>query len=142
VEGFEDVGPALVADRQPTEAGEPGERAFDHPAVPAQPFAALDPAPRDAGDDAALAAGAAAAAVVVAFIGVQLARASPRPAGALPDRRHGVEHRLQHGAVVHVRRGEQKSERDAGGLDQDVALGARLAAVGRVRAGELAAFWR
>jgi hypothetical protein len=80
VEGFEDVGPALVADRQPTEAGEPGERAFDNPAVPTQPFAALDPAPRDAGNDAALATGAAATAVVVAFIGVQLSRASPRPA--------------------------------------------------------------
>jgi hypothetical protein len=138
VEGFEDVGPPLVADRQPTEAGEPGERAFDNPAVPAQAFAALDPATRDARDDAPLAAGAAAAGVIVPFVGVQLARAFAGPAGALPDRRHGVEHRLQHGAVVHVRRGEQKSERDAGRFGQEVALAAGLGPVGRVRAGELA----
>jgi hypothetical protein len=65
VEGSEDVRPPLVTDREPAEAGEPGQRAFDHPAVPAQAFAALDPAPRDAGDDAALAAGAAAAGVIV-----------------------------------------------------------------------------
>jgi hypothetical protein len=61
--------------------------------VPAQALAALDPAPGDARNDAALPAGAAAAGVVVALVAVQLGRAPARPAAALPDRRHGVEHR-------------------------------------------------
>ena len=80
------------------------------------------------------AAGAAAAAAVVGLVGVQLGRALARPAGALPDRRHGVEQGLEEPAVVHVRGAQQERERDAAGVDQDVALGAGLAAVGRVRA--------
>jgi hypothetical protein len=32
---------------------------------------------------------------VVPFVGVQLARPLPRAARALPDRRHGVEQRLE-----------------------------------------------
>src|SRR3712207_8440443 len=52
-----DVEPPLVAHREPPEPGEPGQRAFHHPPVPAQALAALDPAPRDPRDDASLAAG-------------------------------------------------------------------------------------
>jgi hypothetical protein len=85
MEGVEDVGSALVAHREPAEAGEPGVGPFHDPAMPAQALAALDPTPRDARDDPALAAGAATAGIVVALIGVQLARAAARPASALPD---------------------------------------------------------
>src|SRR5947209_15129469 len=75
-EGEVDVVPPLVADHEPAAAGDPGQGALHHPPVPAQPLAALDPAPGDPGDDAALAAGAAAAAVVVGLVGVQLPRTS------------------------------------------------------------------
>src|SRR4051794_34917352 len=135
VERLEDVGPALVADGEPAEAGKPGERAFDHPPVPTQALATLDPASRDARDDAAPAAGAA---VVVPLVGVQLGRALARAPRALPDWRYRVEDRLQHGAVVDVGRRQLQDEGDAAGVDQDVALAARLAAVGRVWAGEFA----
>jgi hypothetical protein len=138
VEPEQDVEPALVAHREPAEPGEPGQRALDHPAVAAQAFARLHTAPGDARDDAALAAGPAAARVVVPFIGVQLGRALARPSRALTDGRHGVEQRLEEATVVHVRGAEQERERDAAGVDQDVALGPRLAAVGRVGAGEFA----
>src|SRR4051812_4888182 len=67
VEGFEDVGPALVAHGDPPEASEPSERTLDHPPVPPEVASALDPAPGDPGDDPAPPAGAAAAAVVVAL---------------------------------------------------------------------------
>ncbi len=40
-----------------------------------------------------------------------------------------------------VRRAQLQGERDAAGVDQDVALAARLAAVGRVRADALAPFF-
>ncbi len=74
VERLEDVEPALVADGQPAQAGEPGQRALDHPAVPAEPLGVVDPASCDTWDDAPSAAGAAAAVVVVPFVGVQLGR--------------------------------------------------------------------
>src|SRR3954471_22920258 len=47
-EGEVDVVAALVADHQPAAAGDPGQGALHHPPVPAQPLAALDPAPGDA----------------------------------------------------------------------------------------------
>jgi hypothetical protein len=95
VEPEQDVEAAPVASGRPAEAGEPGQGAPDHPTVPAQALAAVDPAPGDARDDTSFAAGAAAAVVVVPPIRVRLGRAPARPAGALPDRRHGVGHRFQ-----------------------------------------------
>src|SRR3954471_24741068 len=132
-EGEVNVVAPLVADHQPAAAGDPGQGALHQPPVPAQPLAALDPAPGDARDDAALPAGTAAAAVVVGLVGVQLLRAPSRPAARLAHRRHGVERLLEHGAVVRVRGGEQDRQRDALPVHDEVALGARLAAVGRVR---------
>ena len=52
-----EVGPPLVADSQAAAAQEPGERALDHPPVPAQPLARLDAAAGDPGGDAAPAEG-------------------------------------------------------------------------------------
>ena len=76
--------------------------------------------------------------IVVSFVGVQLGRTLARPSRALPDRRHGLEQRLEEPAVVHVRGAEQERERDAAGIDDHVPLAAGLAAVGRVRADALA----
>jgi hypothetical protein len=140
VEAEQDVEAALVADGEPAEAGEPSQRAFDHPAVKAQPLRALDPAAGDAGHDTSAPRDPAAAIVIVPFIGVQLARPLPRPPGALPDRRHGIEQRLEKAAVVDVRGAEQERERDAARVDQDVTFRAGLAAVGRVRADAFAPF--
>ena len=138
MEGVEDVGSALVAHREPAQAGEPGEGSLHHPPMPTQALAAVDPAPGDPWGDAAAMAGLAAAAVVVGLVGVQLARSSARPPRAPPDRRHGVERRLQQAAVVDVGPAQGKGERDAVRVDENVTLAARLGPVGRVRAGEFA----
>jgi hypothetical protein len=74
VEPEQDVEPALVADGEPPEAREPGQRALDHPAMPAQALRALDTSAGDAGLDAPRAAGTTAPIVVVPFVGVQLGR--------------------------------------------------------------------
>jgi hypothetical protein len=50
-----DVGPALVANCQSTEAAELRERPFDHPAVPAEAVAAFHPTPGDPAFDVPLA---------------------------------------------------------------------------------------
>ena len=138
VEGFEDVGSSLVADEEAAETGEPGEGSLDHPAVPAEALAGVEAASGDAGDDAALVTGPAAAWKIVGLVSVQLARSSAGPTPALADRRHRVEHRLQHSAVVDVGRGQDNGEGNAAGIDEQVALAARPAAIGRVRAGAFA----
>jgi hypothetical protein len=101
----------------------------------------FDPTPGDAGRDAPSPGRLAAAVVVVPFVGVQLGRAPTRAPGALPDRQHRVEQRFEEAAVVDVGRAEQERERDAVRVDQDVPLGAGLAAVGRVRPDVLAPFF-
>jgi hypothetical protein len=105
---------------------------FDHPPVPSELGAALDPTPRDPGLDAAAGQRAAAAAVIVALVGMKLGRALARSAPALPNGRHRIDHLFQHAAVVDVGSGQRESERDTVRIREDVAFGARLAPVGGV----------
>ncbi len=42
-----DIRPPLVPDRQPPVAAQPGQRALDHPPMPPQALAGLDPLARD-----------------------------------------------------------------------------------------------
>lgn len=67
-----DVGSPLVADGEATELGEPSQGPLGDPPVTSQPLAALDPAPGDAGLDAAAGQRLTAAAMVVGLISVQL----------------------------------------------------------------------
>src|SRR5512143_2462444 len=128
MESLEDVGPPLVADGEPAEASEPGQCSLDDPAMPTEPLGAVHPAPGDAWRDPALPAGVAAARIVVSLVGMQLVRATPRPAHALPNRRHGVDQGLEKLTVVRVGRAETDREWDAVAIDDDVALAARFAA--------------
>jgi len=129
-----DVDAALIPDGQAAVAGEPGEGALDNPAVSSEMGAALDPAACDARGDAAGAALTTAAAMVVGLVGVELARPAPGTATmAGPDRRHGIQGRGQHTAVVAVCPAERQAKRRAAGVRDDMALGARLAAIRRVR---------
>ena len=138
VKGGEDVGAPFVADGDAAEAGEPSERTLDHPSVSAKTLAALDATPGDPRNDRSLAQRLPAVCKVVALVGVQLGRAAPWPARTLADRRHGIDQRLQQLAVVPVGWRDLQGEGDAIGIDEDVTLGARLAAIRRVRAGLLA----
>lgn len=138
MEGSEDVGAPFVADGDPTEAGEPWQGALDHPAVPAQALAAFDAAAGDPGNDGALAQGAPAVGEIVGLVGVQFGGATARPADALADGWHRIDQRLQELAVVPVGSRDGQGEGDAIGINEDVALGARLAAVGGVRPSLLA----
>jgi len=138
VKGGEDVGAPFVSDGDAAEAGEPCERPLDHPSVSAKTLAALDATPGDPRNDRSLAQRPPAVCKVVALVGVQLGRAAPWPARTLADRRHGIDQRLQQLAIVPVGRRDLQGEWDAIGIDEDVTLGARLAAIRRVRASLLA----
>jgi len=57
---------ALVPDRQPTIARQPGQCPLHDPALPSQPLPILDAAPRDPVGDAPLREGRAACRIVIA----------------------------------------------------------------------------
>jgi hypothetical protein len=79
--------------------------------------------------------------VIVPFVGVQLTWSLSRPTSTLTDGRHGIEQRLEKAAVVDVRGAEQKCQRHPARVHEDVALGAGLAAVGRIGTDALAPFF-
>jgi hypothetical protein len=129
-----DVVAALVADRKTPEPIEPCDGPFDHPAIAAKLLAAFDAASGDARFDAAPPAGAATEREIVSLVGVQFVRPAARPSAPALDRWDRVEQRLQHLAVMAIGRAQQTGERGALAIDHDVALGPRLAAIGRVGA--------
>jgi uncharacterized membrane protein YgcG len=137
-----EVGAPRVTDGEAAEAGQPGQRSLDDPAVAAEPFAALDAAPSDPGRDAAGSALAPATAMIVSFVGVQLVGPAPwatTTAGA--HAWHRIERGGQHAAVVAVGPRERQAERRAPGVHDEVTLRARLAPVRQVRARRGAPFF-
>ena len=76
----EQVRPPLVAHPEATAAEQPGEGPLNHPAVPPQLLARLDPAASDLRGDAADTQRAALLGGVVRLVRVQLGRTLPRTA--------------------------------------------------------------
>lgn len=136
-----DVGPALRADGQAAQASEPGQRALDHPSVATQALAAFNASSGDARGDGSPAQGPAATAMVVSLIAVQRGRSPARPPGALTDRWHGIDQRLQFQTVMAVGRAQAGGQGDAGAIGEDVTLGARPTTIRRVRADLVAPFF-
>ncbi len=135
-----DVEPAFVSDGEPAEPVEPGEAALDDPSMPTELLAGLDAPPRNTRLDPAAVAGTTAAAMVVGLVGVQLVRPVPRPAALACDRRDRIEQLVEGQAVVDVGAGQEKGQRDAATIRDQMALGAGPASVRRVRACGLAPF--
>ena len=133
-----DVGAAFIAKAQAAEAAEPGKGALDHPAMPAQPLATLDAAAGDPRRDPALPTRGPTVRRIVPLVRVQLrgplAGSPQRPL----DRLDRVEQRRQGQAIGVVGRAQAGREREALAVDQQMLLRARLAAIGRVRPGNLA----
>ena len=130
-----DVDASFVADGEASEAIEPGECAFDDPAVAAETLAGFDPASGDARRDAAPPAGTPAAAMIIGLVGMQLSGPAPRPAALAADCRDGIEHLLEGHAVMHVGPGQGERERDTLTVCDEVAFRAGTATIGRVQPG-------
>lgn len=124
---------AFIADDQSPELVDPCERPLDDPSVLPEVAAAFNTSPCDARDDGAGAQVAAAAVEVVALVGMELGWPFAGPSALLAHGMDGISDIGQRHAVVAVGSGQDDSERGAGAVDHDVALGARLAAIGRVR---------
>ena len=86
-----EVGSAFVAGAETLEGVQPGEAAFDDPAVSAQAGAVRDAAAGDAWGDAAGAELAAVLVVVIAAVGEQLPRLAAGPSAPAPDRWHRIQ---------------------------------------------------
>jgi len=128
-----DVEPAFVADGEAAEAVQPGEGTLDDPPVLSQPVAALDAAVRDPVLDAAPKAGMTAPAMIIGFVGVQLVWPAARSPRSAWNRPHSVEQILEGPTIVEIGAAQQEGERDAAPVRDEVALGARLSAVRRIR---------
>ena len=107
-----DVVAAVGADQEAAAVVEPGEGAFDDPAVTAEPGAVLGLAKSDDWFDAALPDESAVLVVVVAAVGSDPLRATTRPADQSSYGRDALEQREQLGDVVAVAAGERPRERD------------------------------
>jgi hypothetical protein len=127
------VNAAFIADGQTPEAVQPGESAFDHPPVLAEPLTALDATARDTRGDATGAAFLTAPAMIVSLVGVQFARPAAGSAGAAdPDVRHGIKSRGEHPAVVAVGAAQRQTQWRAAGVRDEMPLRAWPATVRRV----------
>lgn len=132
-EGSIEVGVPFVSDDEASELVDPGEGALDDPAVSAETLAALDAAAGDAGRDPAGTQVRAATLEVVALVGVELGGSFAGTASCLADGLDRVDGCRQGHAVVPVGARQGDGEGQASPIHDDVALGAGLAAIGRVR---------
>jgi hypothetical protein len=128
-EGFVDLVAAVGAQEQSAAVVEPGEGAFDDPALAAEAGAMLGLSSRDDGLDPALPDEPAVLVVVVAAVSDQPLRTSARPADSAAHGRDEIEQCEQLRDVVAVSAGQRPGERDAPAVYEQVLLAAATAPV-------------
>jgi len=126
-----DVVAAVGANEEPAAVVQPGEGAFNNPAVAAEAGAVLGLAASDHRLDAALPDKAAVLVVVVAAVGDQRPRPASGPTDATADGRYPVKQRDQLRDVVAVAARERPRERDPAAVYEEMVLAARPAAIDR-----------
>lgn len=117
-----DVSPALEAHAEAAEVMEPGDRALDHPAIDAEATSVLVGPVREEGADPALPHLAAMGFGAVGPVSVDLLGASTRVAHLAPDRGDRVNQRDELRDVVAVAAREDRRQRDAAAVHEDVVL--------------------
>ena len=117
-----DVVAAVGADEESASVVEPGEGAFDDPAVTAEAGAVCGLAARDHRFDPAFSEEPAVLVVVVAAVGEQRLGTTPGPADPAADGRHPVEEFEQLGDVVAVTARQRPRERGAVAVYKEVML--------------------
>ena len=141
-----DLHVTLVADGQPPEVVQPGQRTLHYPSMPSQPLTALYPTSRDTRCDASLSQVVSAPSVVVPFVSVQLhwstssAPSSSTQPLRLFDRLDGIYNLDKHLAVMHVSSRTHYREWNSLSVDHKMALRARFSFIRRIRAGACAPF--
>ncbi len=137
-EAFEGIGAAFVADGQASVTGQPGDAAFDDPAVAAQFLAGLDADASQAGHNSPSLQPDSAFGTVVCLVAVQLAGLAAARSAAGPDRGDGVDQGLDSEPVRGVGRGNAGGQGQSAPVGEHMQLRARLASVDRIRSGHSA----
>ena len=135
-----DVVATLIADIEPAEVGEPRERPFRHPAMPAQRLAALDALAGDTDLDMAAVQCGTAGALIVRLVGMEFGGPLAGSPSWPLDRRTVVEQALQERGVGAMGATQTQRERTACALDHKRVRRARCAAIRRMRPGRCAPF--
>ncbi len=105
---------------------------FDDPTKFAEAAAVFGAAPGDDRSDAALAKSAAMRVGIVATVGIDDLGLAKRSAACAANRRDSVDQRQQLRDIVAVRTGQDRGERGAVGVGDDLVLGTGSRAIGRV----------
>ena len=127
------VGTPLVAECESSEAMQPRQRAFDHPAEDAEPTAVRTPRFGDDRDDALLRQARVSWGGPVGPIALDDAGLPPRAAASARHGRQRGDQRFELRHIVHIRRGEVRDQRNAARVGDDVVFRALLTAIGWVR---------
>ena len=128
-----DIVASVGAQEESAAVVQPGEGAFDDPALAAEAGAVSALAACDHRRDAEPRDQAAVLVVVVAAVGEQRQRSSSRAAGATSHRGDSVEQVEQLRDVVAVGGGQRPGERQPAGVDEQMVCAAPAAAVDRAR---------
>ena len=128
-----DIGAAFVANREASEAVQPGNRSLDDPPADAQPTPVGRSAPREDRDDAARPQAVAMRLGIVAAVTLERTGPPTWPSTTTGDGGQRIHHRIELGDVVDVGGRYLRDERDAPRIGDDVVFGALLAAIGWVR---------
>ena len=127
------TGPTFVAHVKTAKSVKPGQRALHDPARAAQAAAVRRPALGELGVDPASMQRIAVRLRIVSSVALDQPRLSHGATRTAAERRNRVDERQQLGNVVAVRRGQQRRQRDAARLGENVVLRPRLTAIGWVR---------
>src|SRR5215207_7572383 len=122
---------AVGAEEQPAAVVEPGEGAFDDPAVSAEAGAVYGLAPGDHRLDAALPEQPPVLVVVVAAVGDDAVGSPPWPSDATADRRYPIEQRQQLRDVVAVTAGQRPGQRQPAAIYEEMLFAPAAAPVDR-----------
>ncbi len=126
------VSAALETTTEAAEVMQPGMRAFNDPAIFAKAAAVFGAAPGDHRLDTALAQHSPMSLEVVTSIGVDHTRSAQRVAAQSANRRNRVDQGQQLRDVVDIRTGQDRGERRAVGVGDDVVLGTGARSIGGV----------
>jgi hypothetical protein len=132
-EALVDVVAAVGADQESAPVVEPGEGAFDDPAVAAEAGAVLGLAPRDDRLHASLPKEPPVPVVVIAAVGDQRPWSASWATDSAADGRHPVEQLEELRDVVAVAAGQRPGERHTTAVYEQVVLAAATAPIDRAR---------
>jgi hypothetical protein len=136
-----DVGVALVANLEATEAVEPGQCPLDDPAILPQSLTRLDATPCDARNDATSSQCLPTARIIVTLIGVEIHRTfawSPTTLARQTQRRDGVDRLFEPLRVMHIGPRQRHGQWHAVAVHHQVPLGPQFATIRRILAGVFA----